>query len=350
MGVDISVLIQGKEIEILELSGRKTAMDAFNIIYQFLSIIRDRMTGEPLRDSKGRITSHLSGLMYRNTRFIENGIKPVYVFDGKPPAFKHPTIEKRAERKEEAKRKWEDAVKRGEPAIKYAQAATKLTDDMVEDAKRLLTLMGIPHVQAPSEGELQCAFMCQQGDVWTSGSQDFDSVLAGSPRLVRNLSITGKRKVPNKEVYVQVKPELIDLDLLLDNLQLTQRQLVILGILVGTDYSDGVKGVGPKTALKLVREHQSLGEVLKNVTWESDTAAADIYDFFLNPPVTSDYDLEWTEPDAEGLKRMMVDDHNFSEDRVNKVIERLQEMQEKGRQSSLSGWLDKKNGQPKKKK
>ena len=342
MGVDISSLIEGKEIEILELSGRKIAMDAYNVMFQFLSIIRDRMTGEPLRDSKGRITSHLSGLLYRNTRFIENGIKPVFVFDGKPPEFKQATIEKRAERKEEAKRKWEEALKKGEPAITYAQAAARITDEMVEDGKKLLGLMGIPHVQAPSEGEIQCAFMCRQGDVWASGSQDYDSLLAGSPKLVRNLSITGRRKVPKKEVYIQVKPEVIDLDLLLDKLQLTQEQLVIMGILIGTDYAEGVKGVGPKTALRLVTEHKTLEGVLRNVEWTSETSAEEIYDFFFNPPVENKYEMFWKEPDAEGLKRLLVDEHDFSADRVDKVIERLQTTQAKGRQSSLSGWLEKK--------
>lgn len=342
MGVDISVLVEGKEIEILELSGRKIAMDAFNVMYQFISIIRDRMTGEPLRDSKGRVTSHLSGLLYRNTRLIENGIKPVFVFDGKPPAFKRTTIERRSERKEEAKRKWEDAVKRGEPAISYAQASSKLTDEMVDNAKKLLDLMGIPWVQAPSEGEIQCAFMCQQGSVWASGSQDYDSLLVGSPKLVRNLSITGRRKVPKKDIYIQVKPELIDLDLMLDRLQLTQEQLIILGILVGTDYSDGVRGVGPKTALKIVKEHKNLNTVLKNVEWESETSAEKIYDFFLNPPVQDKYNIKWEEPEAERLKSFMVDEHDFSSDRLDKVIERLQSAQEKGRQSSLAGWLDKK--------
>lgn len=342
MGVDISSLIEGKEIEILELSGRKIAMDAFNVIFQFLSIIRDRMTGEPLRDSKGRITSHLSGLLYRNARFVENGIKPVFVFDGDPPDFKLTTIEKRAERKEEARRKWEEALKRGEPAITYAQAAAKLTDEMVEDAKKLLELMGIPVVQAPSEGELQCAFMCKRGDVWSSGSQDYDSLLAGSPMLVRNLSITGKRKVPKKEVYVQVKPELIDLDSVLDKLQLTHEQLVTLGILIGTDYADGVKGVGPKTALKLVKDYKTLDTVLKHVNWTSETPAEQIYDFFLNPPVLKRYKMEWKEPDAERLKNFMVYEHDFSAERVDKVIERLQTALSKGRQSSLVGWLEKK--------
>lgn len=340
--MDISSLLEAKEIQLVELSGRSIAIDGFNILYQFLSIIRDRMTGEPLRDSKGRITSHLSGLLYRNSNLLEGGIKPVFIFDGKPPEFKHSTIESRAERKREAEKKWKEAVERGERAITYAQAAAKLTDDMVERAKMLLDYMGIPWVQAPSEGEMQCAFMCKRGDVWASGSQDFDSLLAGTPRLVRNLSITGRRKVPKKEVYVQVKPELIELEKALESLGITEEQLVILGMLVGTDYSEGVKGVGPKTALKIVKKYKTLDKVMENVDWTSDVPAEKIYNFFLNPPVIEEYEIEWKEPDADKLKEFMVKEHDFSLERVEKVIERLQNAWTKGRQSSLSGWLEKK--------
>lgn len=342
MGVDISSLVEAKEIELIELSGRAIAIDAFNILFQFLSIIRDRMTGEPLRDSKGRVTSHLSGLLYRNSNLLEIGIKPVFVFDGKPPELKQSTIESRQEKKKEAEKKWKEAVERGERAITYAQAAAKLTDKMVERSKMLLDYMGIPWVQAPSEGEIQCAFMCKHGNVWASGSQDFDSLLAGSPRLVRNLSITGKRKIPKKESYVQVKPELIELNSMLSALGITKEQLVIVGILIGTDYSSGVKGVGPKTALKIVKEHKTLDKVLESVAWESDVEAEKIYDFFLNPPVTDRYDIEWKEPDADKLKEFMVEEHDFSSERMDKVIERLQNAWTKGRQSSLSGWLEKK--------
>lgn len=342
MGVDISSLLEAKEIQLVELSGKSIAIDGFNILYQFLSIIRDRMTGEPLRDSKGRITSHLSGLLYRNSNLLEAGIKPVFIFDGKPPEFKHSTIESRAERKREAEKKWKEAVERGERAITYAQAAAKLTDDMVERAKTLLDYMGIPWVQAPSEGEMQCAFMCKRGDVWASGSQDFDSLLAGTPRLVRNLSITGRRKVPKKEIYVQVKPELIELEKTLESLGITEEQLVILGMLVGTDYSEGVKGVGPKTALKIVKKYKTLDKVMENVNWTSDVPAEKIYNFFLNPPVTEEYEIEWKEPGADKLREFMVKEHNFSLERVEKVIERLQNAWTKGRQSRLSGWLEKK--------
>jgi len=341
MGVDISGLVEPRDIELLELSGRRVALDAFNVMYQFLTIIRDRMTGEPLRDSHGMVTSHLSGMLYRTSNLVEAGIKPVYVFDGKPPALKHATVQARIERKEEAQKKWDAAVAAGEEAMKYAQAAARLTPEMVEHAKRLLDCMGVPWIQAPSEGEIQCAHMCRRGDVWASGSQDFDSLLAGSPRLVRNLSITGKRKMPNKEVYIDVKPQLIELQPTLERLGITQDQLIVLGILVGTDYSEGVKGVGPKSALRLVQEHRTLDEVLAHVEWASPVPAQDVYDFVRNPPVTDDYALEWKEPDADKLRAFMHGEHDFSEERVDKVIERLQAAWTTGRQSSLSGWLKK---------
>lgn len=341
MGVDISSLLEPREIELLELSGKRIALDAFNVIYQFLTIVRDRMTGEPLRDSHGMVTSHLSGLLYRTSNLLEAGMKPVFVFDGKPPALKHATVQARIEQKEEAKKKWEAAVAAGEEAIKYAQAAAELTPDMVEHAKLLLDCMGVPWIQAPSEGEIQCAFMCKRGDVWASGSQDYDSLLAGSPRLVRNLSITGKRKVPNKEVYIDVKPQLIELEPTLAKLGITQDQLVVLGILVGTDYSEGVRGVGPKSALKLVQEHKTLGEVLEHVEWASPVPPEKVYEFIKNPPVTEKYELEWKEPDAQKLREFMHGEHDFSAERVDKVIERLQAAWTKGRQASLSGWLKK---------
>ncbi len=339
MGVDISSLIEPKEIELDGLSGRVVAIDAFNTLFQFISIIRDRMTGEPLRDSKGRVTSHLSGLLYRVSNLMESGIKPVFVFDGKPPAFKSSTIESRNEMKIEAERKWKEALEKGEPAITYAQAASRLTGEMIEGSKKLLGIMGVPWVQAPSEGEIQCAFMCRQGKVWASGSQDYDSLLAGSPRLVRNLSITGRRKVPRKDTYIQVKPELIELDSMLSSLGITHDQLVVMGVLIGTDYSEGVKGIGPKTALKMVKEHGTLEKVLENVNWDSEVDAGSIVEFFKNPPVTEEYSIDWKEPDADGLREFMSGEHDFSAERVEKVIERLQNCWKKGRQSSLSGWF-----------
>ena len=339
MGVQISSIIPSKEIELTDLTGKKIAIDALNNLFQYLSIIRDRMTGEPLKDHKGRVTSHLSGLFYRTSNLVDIGIKPIFVFDGKPPKFKKETLEKREALKVKAEKKWEEAVKKGEPAMKYAQAASRMTGDMIESSKELLYYMGIPHVQAPSEGEMQCAVMCKKGDVWTSASQDYDSVLDGSPRLVRNISTSGKRKMPGKEFYIEVKPELIEVKNVLTKLGVTQEQLIIVGILVGTDYNpNGVKGIGPKTALKLVKEHKTLDKVLENVEWDFDVKAEDIFEFFLNPPLTEDYEMKWREPDKEKLMKFMVDEHDFSQERIEKGVDKLKESYNKSKQSSLAAW------------
>lgn len=342
MGVQITDIAEGKEVELLELSGNKIAIDAYNTLYQFLSIIRDRFTGEPLKDSKGNITSHLSGLLYRTTNLLEAGIKPIFVFDGKPPDFKGATIQERHAFREDAKKKWEDAVARGEPAMKYAQAAMELTDKMLDGSKKLLEAIGVPWLQAPSEGEAQCAHMCKKRYVDYCGSQDFDSLLFGAPMLVRNLSITGRRKVPRKDVYTEVKPELIELEKVLKSLGINQNQLIIIGILVGTDYNPkGIKGIGPKSALKLVNQHKTLSNVMKHVEWNFDLPAEEIYNFYRKPPVTDMHDVQWKQPDEEKIIKFMVDEHDFLKERVQKVIDRLQQSIKTGKQVSLKGFLGK---------
>ncbi|HIP75105.1 MAG TPA: flap endonuclease-1 [Thermococcus paralvinellae] len=338
MGVQIGELIPRKEIEIENLNGRKIAIDALNAIYQFLSIIRQR-DGTPLMDSKGRITSHLSGLFYRTINLMEAGIKPTYVFDGKPPEFKKRELEKRAEVRGEAEEKWREALARGdlEEAKKYAQRASKVNEQLIEDAKKLLELMGIPWVQAPSEGEAQAAYMASKGKVWASASQDYDSLLFGAPRLVRNLTITGKRKLPGKDVYVEVKPELIVLEEVLKELKIDREKLIELAILVGTDYNPGgIKGIGPKKALEIVRHSK---DPLKKYQKMSDVDLYAIKEFFLNPPVTDDYRLVWKMPDEEGILKFLCDEHDFSEERVKNGLERLKKAIRSGRQSTLESWF-----------
>jgi flap endonuclease-1 len=339
MGLNLGDTIPKKEIEIVELSGKKIAIDAYNNLYQYLTIIRDRISGEPLKDHSGRITSHLSGIFYRTSNLIENGIKPIFVFDGEPPEFKTKTIEARKEAKKEAREKWKEALEKGEEAITYAQRATVLTSEMIEDSKKLLDAMGIPYITAKSEGEAQCAFMCIEKKVDFSASQDFDSLLFGSPYLVRNLSVTGKRKLPKKDMYVDIKPEMINLQQVLSSLEITREQLIIVGLLIGTDYNDGVQKVGPKTALKLVKEHKTLNKVLENVEWKDDIDPEKIYNFFLHPPVIENYNIEFKDPDRDTLIELMVKEHDFSKERVEKIIEKLESS--KDRQVNLKNWFGK---------
>jgi len=344
MGVDLKELVEpvAKEVELSSLSGKVVAIDAYNSLYQFLATIRQK-DGTPLMDAHGNITSHLNGLFYRTINFIENGIRPVYVFDGRPPEVKLKELERRQQIKVEAERKYLEAIERGdlEEARIYAQQTSRLTSGMIEDAKRLLTYMGVPFVQAPSEGEAQAAYMTQRGDAWASGSQDYDSLLFGAVRLVRNLAITGRRKLPRKEVYVEVKPEIIELIELLSFHSITREQLVVLGILVGTDYNPGgVKGYGVKKALKLVKELQDPEKVFRAVQWDFDTPPDVIMQIFLKPEVSDKYVLQWRQPDREKVIKLLVDEHQFSVERVENALERLEKAYKTYfKQTSLESWF-----------
>jgi len=345
MGVNLRGIIKAKEITLMDLKGKAISIDAYNALYQFLAIIR-QPDGTPLKDSQGRVTSHLSGLLYRTVNLVENGIKPVYVFDGKPPELKAMEIERRKAVKEEAVKKYEEALARGdlEAARMYAQATSVLTEDMVNQAKRLLDLMGIPYVQAPSEGEAQAAYMAKKGDVFACGSQDYDSLLFGAPRLVRNISITGRRKLPRKNVYIEVKPELIALDDVLSDLNISREQLIDIAILVGTDYNpEGIKGIGPKKALTLIKQYGSLENALKHIPGASfPVDPAEIKEIFLKPQVTDNYEVKWRQPDIEGVVNFLCGEHDFSESRVRKAVEKLDKaMKETKTRTSLDMWFKK---------
>ncbi len=344
MGVNIRELAEpvAVEVSLEQLAGRVIAVDAYNMLYQFLATIRQK-DGTPLVDSRGNITSHLNGLFYRTTNFLELGIRVVYVFDGKPPELKARELERRQRLRAEAEQRYLEALERGEleEARLYAQQASRLTTPMVEDAKRLLSCMWVPVVQAPREGEAQAAFMTVRGDAWAAGSQDYDSLLFGGTRLVRNLGITGRRKLPRKDVYVEVKPELIELEKLLKEHGITREQLIVVGILVGTDYApEGVKGIGVKKALKLVKELKTPEKVFKSVEWTHDVPPEKILEYFLHPEVTPAYRLEWRPPDRECILRLLVDEHDFSPERVENALQRLERaFKMHFKQTSLESWF-----------
>ncbi len=343
LGVNLRDLVPKTTVELKDLSGKSIAIDAYNALYQFLAIIR-QPDGTPLKDSQGRITSHLSGLFYRTVNLVELGIKPVYVFDGVPPALKEAEIKRRMRMKEEALIKYEKAIQEGkiEEARMYAQATATLKDYMAEDSKKLLDLMGIPWIQAPSEGEAQAAYLTRKGNTDYCASQDYDSLLFGAPRLVRNVTISGRRKLPRKPVYVEVKPEIVELEKVLSELGITREQLVDIGILVGTDYNpQGVKGIGPKTALKLIKEHGSLEKALREIkNAEFPVPPEKIREVFLNPKVTDNYKLEWREPNVEGVIDFLCGEHDFSEDRVRKAIEKMREAIRKAKgKTTLERWF-----------
>ena len=315
MGVNLGEIVPKKKIDISDLKGKSVAIDAYNALYQFLAIIRQR-DGTPLKNSKGDVTSHLSGLFYRSVNFIEQGIRPIYVFDGKPPELKFQTIEKRKEIKEEAREKYIDAKSRGDfkEAKKYSQMTSSLKGDMITSSKELLTSMGIPYIEAASEGEAQAAYVVLKGDADLSASQDYDSILFGAPTLVRNLTISGKRKIPGKDLFVDVVPEIIDNQGVLNNLNLSRKQLIEVAILIGTDYNPGgVKGIGPKKAIEIVKDGK-FGEY-----GEFDQ----IINLFLNPEVTDNYNISFEKSDKDRIIKLLCDKYEFSELRVEKGIERI---------------------------
>ena len=339
MGVKIGDLISPKVMELKELTGKKIAIDGLIYLYQFLSIIRGA-DGQPLKDHQGRVTSHLAGLFYRTINLIEEGIHPVYVFDGQPPNLKAETLQERSEHRAEAKKQWELALAEGrtEDARVHAQAAAKVDQTIVQDAKTLLTAMNVPWVQAMGEGEAQAAYMAQKADVWAAGSQDFDTLLFGAPRMVRNLTITGRRKLPRRAEYIEVKPEVIELPKVLQQLEVTPEQLIDIGILVGTDYHPGVKGVGPKTALKIIKKYGNLEQALQAGGFEIEMPFEEIRAIFrgVMQHVTPNYSLTWAKPDNEQVMEFLVEEHTFSPERVEKALNRAEKA---FGQTSLDSWF-----------
>ena len=327
MGVNLRNLVPKKQISLSDLSGSSFAIDAYNALYQFLAIIR-QPDGTPLKDKTGKVTSHLSGILYRTANLIQMGIKVVYVFDGIPPILKKVEIKRRSERKKKALKRYKKALQEGkiEEARTYAQATSRLKDYMEEDSKRLLSLIGVPWIQAPSEGEAQAAYLTKKRDTNYCASQDYDSLLFGAPFLIRNVTISGRRKLPRKKLYVDVIPEIIELNQVLNKLQISLEQLIDVGILVGTDFNpDGVKGVGPKTALNLIKKHGCLEDALtyiKNAELPSEPQY--IREIFLNPKITNNYHLKWREPDIDGTIQFLCHERDFSEERVKKAIEKIE--------------------------
>lgn len=325
MGVKLKDIVNEQPIDLKDLSGKVVCIDVLNTLYQFIARIR-QPDGSPLRDHKGRMTSHLSGLFYRTINLLEEKIKPIYVFDGKPPMLKEKEIVRRKEIRKGAEEKWKEALRRGdlEEARKYAQAAGQITDEIIEQTKELLNFMGIPYIVALEEGEAQAAYIVKKGDAWAAASQDFDSLVFGSPILIRNLTISGKRKLPGRKEYMQVKPSVIHLSDVLEENQITRRELVLIAVLIGTDFNKGIKGVGPKTAIKLIKKYEgNIFEIYKAKNTNPPENLEEIIDLFMNPKVKKEYQIKWKQPKEEEIISFLCDEHDFSYKRVKKASKRL---------------------------
>lgn len=325
-------------MQLKHLFGRKVAIDASMCLYQFLIAVR-QSDGQQLTNKDGETTSHLLGMFYRTLKLVENGIKPIYVFDGKPPDMKSGELEKRLAKREEAQKQVDDLKEEATVVefVKYLKRTVKVTREQNEDAKKLLKLMGIPYFEAPCESEAQCAQLVKEGKAFCVGSEDMDTLCYGPNFLLRHLTFSESRKIPIEQ---------IDYSKVLEGLEMDPKTFIELCILLGCDYCETIKGVGPATALKLIKKHGSIKNIVeflaKNKTlkytvpekWEYKKAI----DLFSNPTVTTntDADLVSTEPDLEGLIDFMVVEKGFSEERVKGGVEKLR----KALKSGVQGRLD----------
>jgi flap endonuclease-1 len=348
MGVKINELVNEvkRTITFENLFKKDIAIDAFNTIYQFLAIIRQR-DGTPLKDYEGNVTSHLSGLFYRSINFLEHNIRPIYVFDGKPSDLKLNTIKERKKVKEEAQKKMvaaQDAEDFKE-AKKFAQLTSKLDEGMIEESKKLIESMGIPLIQASSEGEAQSAYMVEKGHAWACASQDYDTLLFGGERLIRNFAVSRSRKLRDTTVTLDI--EYVSLSKFLKNLGISREQLVEMGILIGTDFFPGVKGIGQKTGLELIKKHESIENILKkNIKIAGKDIELDlelveqIKKIFLNPDVRKDYNIPKPKKvNFERIEEILIEQHNFSKQRVENALDRLRKLDAKKTQVSLDDFL-----------
>lgn len=337
MGVKISDIIQKKQLPWEDLSNKTLAIDSSNMLFQFLSSIR-QPDGTPLQDSKGRVTSHIVGLASRIPNLIEKGIKPMFVFDGISPKLKKKEQERRSVVKEIAEEKFEAAEEEGnkELMLKYAKMSTRMTSEMVRESKELLSAMGLPVIQAPSEAEAQCSLICKKKEAWAVVSQDYDCLLYGAPRIIQNLTLSQKRRLSSGKT-VTVTPELIELKDVLSELKLTHDQLIVLGILVGTDFNiGGIKGIGQKKALALVQSGKSFEAIFEDLKPDFDWK--EIFEIFKNMPVTDDYSVEFKAADLDSVKSIL-ESHDFSSERINSTLEKLKPKVKP--QKSLDAWLRK---------
>ncbi len=328
MGLKFRDIASSHEIKLNELKGKTVALDAANTIYQFLSSIR-QMDGTPLMDHEGNITSHFSGILYRTSSLVDKGIKPIYIFDGKPHILKKNTQDDRRQIREEAEIKWKEAMDEGriEDARKFAVRSSRMSAGIVEGSKKLLQLMGIPYIQAKSEGEAQASYMVHRGDAWIVASQDYDCLLFGSPRMLKNVAISGPRS----------RLEVIHLNEVLEENGLTREQLIDVAILVGTDFNQGIKGIGAKKGRNLVKRHGDVYSVLKHLKMEMDVDPQEVRDIFLDHDYIEDYEIKWNKPDRDGVIDFLCNKHDFSVDRVIGALDKLKRLNPA--QKSLEQWF-----------
>ncbi|AEO98236.1 flap endonuclease-1 [Emiliania huxleyi virus 201] len=318
------------------LSGKVIMIDASMQIYQCLIAIRQGPSGQ-LAASEGEVTSHLTGIFYRTIRLIEAGIKPVYVFDGKPPVLKKKELDKRNERQAQALSELkltDDATE----VEKQEKRSVRATREHSEEVKKMLTLMGIPVIQAPCEAEATCAAYVKTGKAYATATEDMDSLTFGSTYVIRHINSTDQKKQPTVEY---------SLPNILNDMGITMDQFIEICILSGCDYTKTIKGIGPTRAYQLIQEHSTIENVLgvlkkKHGEEQFSTMVPDDYpieavrDLFNNPEVDITQELTWNTINRDALIAFLVEEKKFSADRVNKGCDRILAAKAKGTQHRIN--------------
>jgi len=346
LGIAIGKLIEDckQEFNVEKSSKKRFGFDAFNVLYQFLTTIRG-VDGEPLKNNRGEVTSHLNGLFYRLINLLSYNIEIVFVFDGKSHSLKQKTKDKRAEKKEIAKDNYNRAVEEGnlEDVRKYSKQFTRLDDKILSESKELLLAMGVSYIEAPSEAEAQISYLTSIGQLDYTVSQDYDCLLFGSNNLVRNLTVSGKKKIPSKNIYLNITPEIIYLEKVIKNLGISREKLIWLALLIGTDFNDKVLGVGPVTALKLVKENNSFEELISKLKEKGKDVNFDyrkIQDIFLKPNISKEPKIIKGKFDSNKIKEILVNRADFSEERIELSLNKyLKLKEERDKQKTISDWF-----------
>lgn len=343
MGVTLTPIIERKPVSLESLRGKSLAVDANQMLYQFLALIR-KPDGTFFTDAEGNVTSHLIGFAFRITRLMcDYAMKFIFVFDGRPLPLKLRELNERRLRREKALAEWRLAIREGRltEAFSKAVSSTKLTSAMVKDSKTLLSILGLPFIEAPSDAEAQAAFMVRRGDAYAVASRDYDTLLYGSPRLIRNLAIRSTEFLPSKGYSKVLKPELIDAEEALGRLGITREQLVDVAILIGTDFNEGIKGIGPKRALQLVKRYGGIEDIPSDVLPKVPENYVEVRKIFLRPDVKEHYSIQYAGLDDERLVKFLHLEKGFSKEKVIKLVERMRRFYRSiGKDMTLKKWVE----------
>ncbi len=346
MGVAIGSLIEDckKKIELSDFKGKRFGFDAYNMLFQFVTTIRG-IDGEPLKNENGEITSHYSGIFYRISNVLNAGINPVFVYDGVSHELKAKTKQDRRDRRKLAKEKLDKAIEEEdfENISKLSRQAITIDYKIIEQSKELLEAMGVPCFTAPGEAEAQISYMTSIGQTDYTVSQDFDCLLFGSPNLLKNIGVTGKKKVPFKKIYIDVYPYMIETSCVMEKLNITREKLIWMSLLIGTDFNDKIEGIGPKTALKLVQENNSFEDILKQLKEKNKEINFDyqeVMDIFMKPDIEKNPSYNKPIFDRQKIEHTLIDKANFDEKRTRNYLEEFEKKRnEVDKQKTLRKWF-----------